>query len=215
MKTLSNILKFIFECFIIIFILSIPVFLVVWLIQEVNADDWPTIIGCINQDTLETKIPKQWNCFYWNWWQNIMLPNQEHMKIWEEVFDSKQAIINRLPIVNFESWFNENASNKWAIWYVQTLRTHNIDKDIKSQLEWMKNRQDYQKQEEVNWKYGKIKACGYYKENYNEIDWFPAWEEWVIACLYRWHYHAQNGSWYARKAMKAREYYINYFNNIE
>jgi hypothetical protein len=142
--------------------------------------------------------------------QNIMLPPKKHIKIWKKVYSESEAI-NRLPIVNFESWFNQYASNPFAIWYVQTLRKWNVSTDIKDQLLWMKNRQDYQKQTYIAWVNGTVEACGIYKYKDNVRDWYKKGEEGVMSCLYRWHYHAHNGTWYARKAMSAREYYLNYF----
>jgi len=167
------------------------------------------IIWCINTYTNKTTATNNnWNCFNWPNWQNIMLPNKEQYKIWKEVFWSDRAIINRLSIVNFESWFNENASNKWAIWYVQTLRVYNISTDIKEQLIWMKNRQESQKKYTAWWRL----SCGYYWTHYNYKDWFNAWEDWVMACLYRYHYNANTWMWYSKKLMKTREYYLDYFN---
>jgi hypothetical protein len=128
------------------------------------------------------------------------------------VYNESEAI-NRLAIVNFESGFNPKASNPFAIWYVQTLRKWNVSTDIKTQLEWMKNRQDYQKQTHIAWVNGTVEACGIYKYKDNVRDWYKKGEEGVMSCLYRWHYHAHNGTWYARKAMSAREYYLNYFKN--
>lgn len=172
----------------------------------------PKVIGCINTLTYETFKPnKKGNCLTFGPnIQNIMLPPKSHIKIWKKVYNESEAI-NRLPIVNFESGFNPKANNKYAIGYVQTLRKWNVSTEIKTQLEWMKTRQDYQKQTHINGVNWVVEACGIYKYKDNVRDGYLKGEEGVMACLYRWHYHAHNGTWYARKAMSAREYYITYF----
>jgi len=75
-----------------------------------------------------------------------MLPTVSQIEIWREVFPNDEMIINRLPIVNFESGFDEYAGNKYAKGYVQTLRSYSIPPDVESQLEWMRDRQDSQKE---------------------------------------------------------------------
>lgn len=196
--------------YIFIFIIFFIIWFTIW--NRARADEWNIIIWCLNQETLETRVPNNnWNCLYWQGWQNIMIPPYSHIKLWRKVFDNDRQIINRLPIVNFESWFDVNAENPFAIWYVQTLKRWGVDREILPQLEWMKKRQDVQWNRFMAWKYWRIRACGFYWDSYNYVDRFPAWEEWVISCLYRWHYHANTGRWYARKLMKARAYYIEYF----
>jgi len=188
--------------------------------QKTNAKEWQAIIiGCLNQNTLETKKPTtNNNCMYWPWWENIMLPPKKHIPIWYKVFNwNERAIINRLPVINHESWFDPyawdhpNNYNPYARGYVQTLRKYHISLDVEEQLAWMKDRMEHQKQRYVaglNWR---IDACGKYLNEYNHRDGFAAWEDWVMACLYRWHYHANNWTWYARKLMVTRQYYYDYF----
>ena len=150
------------------------------------------IIGCINKETLETKKPRNGNCYYWRNWQNIMLPPIQHLTRWRMVFDSDREILNRLPIVNFESWFNSKAGNRHAHGYVQTLRSYKIAPAIIPQLKWMKDRQDLQKK----WN---CKHRAYSEES-------------MMWCLYARHYWAlTTNHWYPKKALKARQYYLNYF----
>lgn len=181
-----------------------------------HLSDSTKIIWCINSRTLETKKPREdGTCYHaWAWWQNIALPPRSHLQYWRKYWEDRQ-IVNRFPIVNFESSFNENASNPFAIGYVQTLRKYWIPKDIDSQLSWMKNREDWNVLKE--WVYGKSgkrsPRCWSYREQRNHKDWYNSWELAVLACMYRHHYHAHDGGWYSKKAMKARQYYFEYLHN--
>ena len=155
---------------------------------------WITIIACINQYTYEIKQPIKWICYHWQNWQNIMIPPISHIEKWRKVFDNDRQIINRLPIINFESWFNPQAQNPFAIWYVQTLRKWNISTDIKEQLIWMKNRQESQR----------IWNCSH--RNYSE--------EAMIRCLYNRHYWMlTHYNWYSNKLIITRQFYLDYFSN--
>jgi len=163
-----------------------------------------TIIGCYNSRTAEIREPlNSWVywCYMWDWWKNIMLPPESHLEVWRRYWTERQ-VINRLVIVNFESSFDENRSNPFAHWYVQTLRKRDISKDIDSQLRWMKNREQWILSDNV---------CGRYWSQYNSIDWFERWERGVLACMYRYHYHNEKGIWYAKRGMKVRDFYISYF----
>lgn len=157
------------------------------------------VVWCYNDFTKKvregTKCTQKWD-------KNISLPPQDQIKVWLKYF-TEQEIINRLGIVNFESNFNENAKNSHAIWYVQTLRSHWVAKDIDSQLKWLSDRQREHKKVYS----GKSKRCGYYWENNNEKDGFILWEYWVLACLYRYHYHATKGTAYAERGIEATLYY--------
>lgn len=158
---------------------------------ETKLSDTTQIISCIQKDTLEIREPKNGKCFYGTGWQNISVPPEEQLKEWRKVFETDAEIINRLPVVNFESGFNPNASNKHAIGYVQTLRKWNIDPDIIPQLQWMKDRMESQK----------VGNCSQWKE-----------ESRLLRCLYARHYGADSGyHWYPNKAMKARSVYLSYF----
>lgn len=159
-------------------------------------EDYHKIIWCYNTKTGEIKeINEKWNCFLWNNYQNITLPPKNHIEKYFLVYNNIEDIIKSLPTINFESSFNENAENKHAIWYVQTLKSYNIQKDIVSQLTWMKNRQDSQ----LNNK----NQCWYY--DWNEKD--------QLKCLYRYHYHSKKWYAYAEKSYKVYEYYKNYLWN--
>lgn len=147
---------------------------------------------------LETRWTNKWNCYYWTGWHNIYLPPKKDLEVYKEVFgNSVSRILNSFPTENRESWFDENAWNKHAKWYVQTLRKWNIDKWIKPQLEWKRNRQDHQK---TVWWCSKIVG-----------------EEAIISCLYRLHYHATKWYRYSDESMSVREYYYNYllWQNID
>ena len=156
--------------------------------------DTTTIIGCANTQTLETRPPNNnWNCLLGQNWQNIMLPPASHWDTWKEVFNNNpRMIINRLPIVNFESWFNEYAWNYWAYGYVQTLRSYNIPPEIKPQLEWMRHRQSTQV----------VGNCSH--RSYSE--------DAMIRCLYNRHYGMlTHYNWYSNKLMVARDFYYDWF----
>ena len=163
------------------------------------------IIGCYNSNNNTTKeTTKDGNCFWWQGgrWHNIMLPPISHLKYWEEHRTDHQ-IINRLPIVNYESSFNPEAGNKHAVGYVQTLRSYRIPWDIRSQLAWLARR------EKVvlsvgNWS---SKRCWIYREQDNRVDWFDAWEDAVAACMYRYHYHSYKWTWYAKRGVATKWYY--------
>ena len=169
------------------------------------------VIWCYNSYTKTSRSiydTDEEGCYKW-WDHNIMVMPISHLSIWRELWDDAQ-IINRMPIVNFESWYDIYAENPFAKWYVQTLKKWNIDINIKPQLDWMDNRQKYQLVEKTPaWS----TRCWTYWTQYNYKDWFSAWEEWVMACLYRYHYHAINWTWYAKKAMSSREIYMQYFYN--
>lgn len=162
-----------------------------------------SVIGCYNDYTKKvregTKCTQKGD-------KNVSLPPRSQIKVWLKYYNEFE-IINRLAIVNFESNFNENAQNSHAIWYVQTLRSHGVAPDIDSQLKWMSNRQASQKVKYTAWG---SKRCGYYWENDNVKDGFEAWEYGVLSCLYRYHYHAYKGTWYAKRGIEATQYYKRY-----
>ena len=93
------------------------------------------------------------------------------------------------------------------------MRKYWIPSDINSQLAWLKTREQWNVLKEwVYWSFGKRSPrCGTYWESKNYKDWYAAGQDAVVACMYRYHYHANDGTWYAKKAMKAREYYLDYF----
>ena len=144
---------------------------------------------------------------------NITLPTREHIKIWLKYYNDYE-ILNRLALVNFESNFDENAENHMARGYVQTLKSYNIPIDIDSQLNWLKNRNKTYKKVYYGGKYWRARGCGYYWNNNNPVDWYPKWEYWVLACLYRFHYNANTGMWYAKRGMLVTKFYKKYMFGI-
>ena len=156
------------------------------------------IIWCYNKHNHETrKTTDKWNCHYWNWWFNIMLPPKSHATARNNVFNwNAREIINRLPVVNFESSFRPDAENSIAIWYVQTLKRRQADTSIEWQLEWMKSRMNQQK---TQW------TCSYTK-------WSS--EEMILRCLYKRHYwQLSDRDRYPERMIRVRNYYYDYFEN--
>jgi len=168
-----------------------------------NLPEYVSIVWCYRDWVIKKpKSDQWWGCYLpWWWWHNIMLPPQSHIVTWRKYYNDSQ-IINRLALVNFESSFNEDASNKFAHWYVQTLRTHWVSKDMATQLEWMRNRE---KRYSDNGKY-----CGKYWKQNNKVDWYDKWADAVLACLYRYHNHA-NRTWYSKRWMTVTRYYRSIF----
>lgn len=159
-----------------------------------------TVIGCYNDRSKTTREATR--CTQGGD-HNIMLPPRDQIKVWLKYFNEFE-IINRLALVNFESSFDENAWNPHAHGYVQTLRSHGVAKDIDTQLAWLSNRQASQK---VKYTAGGSKRCGIYWDQDNRVDGFEAWEYGVLSCLYRYHYHAYKGTWYAKRGVTTTKYY--------
>ena len=170
-----------------------------------------TVIGCYNDRDKTTR--EAMKCTRWGD-HNITLPPRDQIKIWLKYFTPFE-ITNRLALVNFESNFDENASNAHAKGYVQTLRSHWVAKDINSQLAWLKKRQSVHGKEYFAWKYGRVRGCGYYWNNYNNKDNLPAWEYAVLACFYRFHYHYSKWVWYAKRWVKVTKFYKKYMFGVE
>lgn len=159
--------------------------------------DGVQVIGCINSKTLEVRKPLAkvgMECYHGQNRQNIKVPPLSHLPYFQKYWHTDRAVINRFPIINFESSFNENAKGKWDWWYVQTRIHYNVPRDIDSQLWWMARRE---KENTLKVYLNGSKRCGYFRENPNTFDGFPAGEEWVLACMYRYHNHARYGSSYA------------------
>lgn len=165
------------------------------------------VIGCYNSYTKETR--EDYICTK-PWDKNIKLPARSQIVKWLKYY-SEHQILNRLALVNFESWFNIYAVNDRAKWYVQTLKSHNVDIDIDSQLAWLKNRENktYARLSFAG-KYWKVRGCGSYWNTTNFKDWFAQWEYAVLACMYRFHYDSNKGSWYAKRGMKVTKFYKEY-----
>lgn len=162
-----------------------------------------TVIGCYNDRTKQTREAAR--CTKGGD-HNIVLPPKRQIKVWLKYFNAFE-ITNRLALVNFESNFDENANNPYAIWYVQTLRSHGVAKDIDTQLKWLHNRQNAQKVKYTRWG---SKRCWIYWDSYNYKDWFAAGEYGVLSCLYRYHYHAHKGTWYAKRGITTTKFYKYY-----
>ena len=155
--------------------------------------DEKRVIGCYNDITLQVREESRCTT---PWDHNIILPAESQIKEWLKYYNEYE-IINRLALVNFESSFNESASNKYAKWYVQTLRTYSIPNDINSQLSWMKNHKEAYTR----------KICRKYWNQRNSYDWFDAGEYWVLSCMYRMHYHAYKWTWYAKRGILTTKFY--------
>lgn len=156
--------------------------------------DEKKLIGCINTVTLEIVSPtKKGNCYYGKDWQNILIPSRSEALVFLDVFGSEAEAINRFPVVNFESGFDQFAKNAIAKGYVQTKKEYNVPIDPYSQLTWMKKRMDTQKGT----------SCRWYVES---------GEERMLRCLYARHYGALSGfHWYPNKAIATRSFYLDYF----
>ena len=156
--------------------------------------DTHQIIWCINTKTNKVEKPSSsWNCFIWKNYQNIMLPPKSHVLKYLEVYeDNVDDIIKSFPTENMESSFNEDAWNKYAYWYVQTLRKYKIKPDIESQLTWKKERQENQLENK--------KQCWFYKDDSPD----------QIKCIYRYHYHATKWYAYAEKSYILYLFYKKY-----
>lgn len=174
------------------------------------------VVACLNQNNMTIHSPKSWvsedkKCFLWNGgrWKNIMLPPKSHIEHFKKIFWDEYKY--RLAIVNFESSFNEKANNPHAKWYVQTLRSHNVKKDIVSQLSWLKNRE-----EKNTWV-----ACEIYtKENYTLFGTMDIAKGKLAkyTCMARRHYwafspwdgkHWYHSVMYAKRYKATTEYYLS------
>lgn len=184
-----------------------------------NLPDHKTTIGCFNKFTFEIQEPNaekpEWQkCYLWgSRWQNISLPPRSHFPYFRE-FWSEVATVNRLAIVNFESWFDENAGNPYAHGYVQILRSAGIKKDIRSQLNWMK-------EAELGWR---GKRCNIYWEQPYTLwgnMYVEAGDKAWMTCRARGHFgfHYQNSKhyphsvFYAKRFRKVTDFYLDYFFN--
>ena len=214
-NTARKVLKWLVIPFIAFMVLVIGI----WITNDTNAYNWEhdrflahfpletRVIGCYNNYTKETRedyiCTKPWDL-------NIKLPARSQIVTWFKYYNEYQ-IMNRLALVNFESSFNIHASNPYAKWYIQTLRSYNISIDIDTQLQWLKNREN-----RTYWKvyyagkWGKTRWCGYYWNNFNTKDNVEAWEYWVLSCMYRYHYQANTWMWYGARGIKVTKFYKYY-----
>lgn len=194
--------------------------------------DSKKIVWCYNPTTNKFKEPKSndHTACYWDGggWQNIIVPPLDHIGEWKKVYNDMQ-IINRFALINFESGFDPNAkrescafvSNWWStscdVWYVQMNDIHkpkNISYkkrdteqrlSITYSLQRMKQREDRMLEQ----------YCDQYWNIYNNKEWFQAWQDAVLACLYRVHnQNNETGSKRAKYRMKVRDFYLQYFTKI-
>lgn len=169
------------------------------------------VIGCYNNNW---EIREARSCTQ-AWDHNIILPERSQIERWLTIYDNPAQIVNRLAIVNFESAFREHVGNPHAYWYVQTLRRWNIAPEIEPQLTWMRNREEVYRQEYFHWQSGRVRGCGYYWNHPNHRDGYEAGEYGVMACLYRYHYHAHNGTWYAKRGIEVTKFYKWYIWGVK
>lgn len=169
-----------------------------------NLPNYVSIVWCYKDWMIvEPKSDQGWWCFLPWWWRhNIMLPPQSHINTRRKYYNDQQ-IINRLALINFESSFDENASNRYAHWYVQTLRSHGVAKDIDSQLKRMKEREE-------RYTIGE-RYCWRYRNSDNNFDWHKQGADGVLSCLYRYHNHAHRTR-YSKRGMEVTKYYRTLFN---
>lgn len=180
-------------------------------IKTVTLTDKIQVVACLNEKNMTIHQPKNWNCYLGQGgkWKNILLPPKSHINQFKKIFWDDYKY--RLAIANFEWSFNENAQNPYAIWYLQTLRSHKVKKDIVSQLNWLKNRED-----KNTWV-----ACGKYeKENFTLFGTMNI-EKGKIAkytCMARRHYwafspwdgkHWHHSVMYAKRYKATTEYYLS------
>ena len=160
------------------------------------------LVGCYSMSHNTIFKPFNGTCAWVMRAQAIWLPPRSHIKVWLEFWTPEQ-IVNRLALVNYESAFRENAWNRYAYWYVQTLRKYGIQPDIRSQLEWLHKRGQVILSKEINGS----KRCGIYWEQDNTVDWYKVGMYAVLACYYRYHYHASKWSWYAKRGVETTKFY--------
>ena len=169
------------------------------------------VVACLNEKKMTIHQPNNGNCYLGKGgkWKNILLPPKSHIDQFKKIFWDDYKY--RLAIANFEGSFNENAQNPYAIGYLQTLRSHKVKKDIVSQLNWLKNRED-----KNTWV-----ACGKYeKENFTLFGTMNI-EKGKIAkytCMARRHYgafspwdgkHWHHSVMYAKRYKVTTEYYLS------
>lgn len=110
--------------------------------KSIVLSDEIQVIACLNEKNMTIHQPNNWNCFLGQGgkWKNILLPPKSHIEHFKKIFWDDYKY--RLAIANYEGSFREDAQNPYAIWYLQTLRSHKVKKDIVSQLTWLKNREE-------------------------------------------------------------------------
>lgn len=178
---------------------------------KITLSDKIQVVACLNEKNMTIHQPKNWNCYLGQGgkWKNIMLPPKNHIEQFKKIFWDDYKY--RLAIANFEWSFNENASNPYAIGYLQTLRTHKVKKDVVSQLAWLKNRED-----KNTW----VACAKYEKENFTLFGTMNI-EKGVLAkytCMARRHYwafspgdgkHWVHSVMYAKRYKVTTEYYLS------
>jgi len=169
------------------------------------------VVACLNEKNMTIHKPKNWNCYLGQdgKWKNILLPPKSHIEQFKKIFGEDYKY--RLAIANFEGSFNEEAKNPYAIGYLQTLRTHKVNKDVVSQLTWLKNRED---------KNTGVACDKYSKENFTLFGTIDI-EKGKLAkytCMARRHYwafspwdgkHWHHSVMYAKRYKATTEYYLS------
>lgn len=185
-----------------------PVAKIEW---KITLSDKIQVVACLNEKNMTIHQPKNWNCYLGQGgkWKNILLPPKSHIDQFKKIFGNDYKY--RLAIANFEGSFNENASNPYAIGYLQTLRTHKVKKDVVSQLTWLKNRED---------KNTGVACSRYTKENFTLFGTINI-EKGELAkytCMARRHYgafspwdgkHWHHSVMYAKRYKATTEYYLS------
>lgn len=179
--------------------------------KSITLSDKIQVVACLNEKNMTIHSPKNWNCYLGQGgkWKNILLPPKSHIEHFKKIFWDDYKY--RLAIANFEGSFNENAQNPYAIWYLQTLRTHKVKKDVVSQLTWLKNRED---------KNTGVACEKYSKENFTLFGTINI-EKGELAkytCMARRHYgafspwdgkHWHHSVMYAKRFKVTTEYYLS------
>lgn len=172
--------------------------------KNIVISDTVQVVVCLNENNMTIHQPKNGNCYLGQGgkWKNILLPPKSHIDQFKKIFGEDYKY--RLAIANYEGSFNENASNPYAIWYLQTLRTHKVKKDVVSQLTWLKNRED-----KNTW----VACDKYSKENFTLFGTIDIQKGKLAkyTCMARRHYGAFNpGDWkhYTHSVMYAKRYKV-------
>lgn len=173
---------------------------------KVAITDEKIVVACLNENNMTIHPARNTGltgCFLGKGgkWKNIMLPSKKDIKVFKKTFWDDYKY--RLAIANFEGGFDENAGNKYAKWYLQTLRTYNIPNDIVSQLNWLKKRED--------WNTGVV--CNQFLTDEYLLHGTMNIAPWTMArytCMARWHYgfHKPSSKYWEHSVIYARRYKV-------
>ena len=158
------------------------------------------IIWCIRLSDNYTRKPNdQGNCLLGKNWMNIIAPTEDQMKELLKIHGNKAKVINRLPIYNAESGFNNS-----AVWVHKNGKDCGIIqiRDIyggckmteEQQMKWLETRISKQLSDG---------SCKKYKDSS---------EERKMRCVYARHRWDKSGyAVYPSKLAAMRLFYINYY----